>query len=41
MRKLYDKISADIHVAAGSGELFDTALVEIAEHFDARKVFKL
>ena len=40
MRSLYDELSADIHAATGSGELFDKALKEITEHFDARRLFK-
>jgi hypothetical protein len=41
MRSLYDDISADLHTAEGFGGLFDRALTEITEHFDARRVFKL
>jgi hypothetical protein len=41
MRSLYDNISVDIHTAVGSGDLFDSALAEITEHFDARRLFKL
>ena len=41
MRSLYDDISADLHSATGSADLFDKALSEIKEHFDARRLFKL
>lgn len=41
MRSLYDNISADLHNALGSGDLFDRALSEITEHFDARRLFRL
>jgi hypothetical protein len=41
MRALYSELSADIHSATGSVELFEKARKEIDEHFDARRVFKL
>ena len=41
LRCLYDDISADMHNAAGSCDLFDRALAEITQHFDARRLFKL
>jgi hypothetical protein len=41
MRQLYDDISADIHTAVGSADLFDRARAEVTKHFEARKLFKL
>ena len=41
MRQLYDDISADIHGAIGSADLFDRARADVAEHFEARRLFKL
>ena len=40
-RDLYNDLSADIHSAAGSSELFDDCRGKIEEHFKARKLFKL
>ena len=40
-RTLYEKLSADIHNAMGSAELFEEARLQIVEHFDARRLFKL
>lgn len=41
MRDLYGELSADLHAATGSPELFDSALQRIDEHFDIRRAFKL
>jgi hypothetical protein len=41
MRSLYAELSADIHAARGSAELFDQARGQIDQHFDARRLFKL
>jgi hypothetical protein len=41
MRELYDVLSADIHGAVGSSELFERAQKEIVQHFDARRLYKL
>lgn len=39
--ELYSDLSADIHRATGSIELFDKAKEQIIEHFKARELFKL
>jgi len=41
MYGLYGELSADIHSATGSAELFDSARCQIVEHFEARRLFKL
>jgi hypothetical protein len=41
IQKLYADLSADIHGAIGSIELFESAINQIIEHFDARRLFKL
>ena len=41
LRSIYEMLSADIHAATGSDELYVQMLTEIGEHFSARKVFKL
>lgn len=41
MRSLYSKLSSDIHKAEGSEELFRSAIKEIEEHFEARRLFKI
>jgi len=41
LRVLYADLSADIHSATGSAELFASALSQIVEHFEARRLFKL
>lgn len=41
MRVLYDDISADLHTATGSPDLFDRAVAEITGHFSARDLFRL
>jgi len=41
MRTLYGDLSVDIHGASGSPALFERALVEIVQHFEARRLFKL
>ncbi len=40
LRSLYSDLSAGIHAADGDAELFDRASTVIAEHFEARKLFK-
>ena len=40
-RSIYEKLSADIHAATGSDELYVQMLAELNEHFSARKLFKL
>jgi hypothetical protein len=40
-QKLYADLSADIHIAGGSNELFEDAIRQIVEHFDARRLFKI
>jgi len=41
MRSLYGELSAAIHRADGAAALFDTAVAQINEHFEARRLFKL
>lgn len=41
LRTLYGDLSADIHTAQGSAELFDRGTREIIEHFEARRLFKV
>jgi hypothetical protein len=41
MRELHGDLSADLHTATASPELFDTAREKITEHFQARALFKL
>jgi hypothetical protein len=41
LKSLYEKLSADIHAAAGSAELFKESAKAIAEHFDARRLFRI
>lgn len=41
MRVLYGELSADIHRATGSAELFEKARSDIVEHFEARRLYKL
>lgn len=41
MKSLYDELSADLHAALASQELFERARLEIEEHFRARALFKL
>lgn len=41
MRSLYGDLSADIHAATGSSELFEKAQSVIVEHFEARRLYKL
>ena len=41
IKELYGELSADIHSAEGSKELFVQAISDIEAHFDARRVFKL
>lgn len=40
-RTLYEKLSADIHSAAGSSQLFEEARQQVVEHFEARRLYKL
>ncbi len=41
MRDLYGELSVDLHAAIGSAKLFDKSHVQIVQHFDARRLFKL
>jgi hypothetical protein len=41
MRSLYGELSNDIHGALASSELFERARMQITEHFEARRLFKL
>ena len=41
LRDVYTRISADLHGAIGSEELFAECLADIERHFEARRVFKL
>jgi hypothetical protein len=41
LRSIYEKLSADIHAATGSDELYVQMLTDINEHFSARKLFRL
>jgi hypothetical protein len=41
LKKVYSDISADIHSAIGSPELFDASQRAIIEHFQARRLFKI
>jgi hypothetical protein len=41
MRSLYGELSADIHSATGSADLFERARGQIIQHFDARRMFGL
>jgi hypothetical protein len=41
IKEIYGDISADIHMAIGSEELFDKKIKDITEHFEACKLFKL
>ena len=41
MRTLYGRLNEDIHAATGSEDTFKTALTQIDEHFDARRIYKL
>jgi hypothetical protein len=38
---LYGQLSDDMHAATGSPELFNSAVREIVEHFEARRLFKI
>jgi hypothetical protein len=38
---LYGELSTDIHTAKGSAELFDKAIDQVVEHFDAIRLFKI
>lgn len=41
IRNLYGELSAAIHRADGAAALFDTAVAQVNEHFEARRLFKL
>lgn len=41
LRKIYQDLSADIHSATGSEELFEASLSDIERHFDASRLFKM
>lgn len=40
MAKLYSDLSADIHLATGSAELFEDAIKQINAHFEAKALYK-
>jgi hypothetical protein len=40
-RTLYEELSADLHSATGSAELFEKARKQILQHFKARRLFEL
>jgi hypothetical protein len=40
-RELYELLSSGIHKAEGSSDLFESSIVAIDEHFEARRLFKL
>ena len=40
-RKLYEKLSNDMHAAEGNAHLFEKVLAKIEEHFEARRLFRL
>jgi hypothetical protein len=41
LRVLYGELSADIHSASGSADLFEKALSQITKHFEARRLFDM
>jgi hypothetical protein len=41
MRELYGELSNDIHGAIGSAELFESSILKIGEHFEARRLYKI
>lgn len=41
MRSLYSELSADIHAATGSAELFEKAGADIVKHFEGRRLYDL
>jgi hypothetical protein len=41
LRQLYGDLSADIHTATGSADLFESSKNTLEEHFEARRVFKV
>jgi len=41
MRTLYGELSAHVHAAKGSPDLFVRAVSQIVEHFDARRLYKI
>jgi hypothetical protein len=41
MRDLYSELTADIHAATGSSDLFDSVKDRLLVHFEARRLFKL
>jgi hypothetical protein len=41
LRDSYSRLSADIHAAAGSDELFAASLADIDKLFDAQRLFEL
>lgn len=40
LRDIYSQISADIHAAQGSDELYAKMIADVDEHFQARRMFK-
>src|SRR5262249_47468291 len=41
LREWYDKLSAALHEARENAALFENAIVEINQHFDIRRVYKI
>lgn len=41
LKDSYSDLSADIHSAAGSADIFEKSRADIERHFDARRVFEL
>ena len=41
MKELYGELSADMHAATGSSEVFERCIKEIDEHFEARRLYKI
>jgi hypothetical protein len=41
LRQLYERLSADIHAATGSPDLYDQVIADIGKHFRARELFNL
>lgn len=41
MPNVYGELSADLHTATGSAELFDKAVGEIDQHFDAPRLHRV
>jgi hypothetical protein len=41
LRKLYEDLSVDIHIAKGDPTLYEETRAEIVRHFEARRIFRL